>query len=97
MRILFAPFTIALDAPNNDIAIFVGDGYLSAIRAPFHILNCTSFAVIDHFLNPLSVVFHEDYDGSCGVTSSQFAILFIPNDDSDVACVVRQIYTLVGL
>jgi hypothetical protein len=97
VRIFFSPLTIALDSTDNDITIFIGDGYLSTIRTPFHVLNCASFAVIDHFLYPLSVVFHEDYDGACGVAGGQFAVLVIPDDDVDIACVVRQVYTFVGL
>jgi len=89
MRILFAPFTISLYTTNNNVAILICNGYFSAIRAPFHVLDNTGFAVIDHFLDPLSVVFHENDDGSGGVACCEFAILVVPYDNGNIASVVR--------
>lgn len=88
MLVLFAPFSIAFDSSHNYISVLVGYANLSSIRAPLHVTYDAGFAVVDHFLDPLSVVFHEDDDGAGGVASGEFAILFIPDNYGDIALVV---------
>lgn len=96
MGVLFAPLAIALDASHDDVAVFVGDADLGAIGAPSHIADEAGFAVVDHFFDPLPVVFHEDDDGAGGIAGGQFAVLFIPDDEGDVALVVGEICAFVA-
>lgn len=79
MSILFAPFTITLYSTNNDMSIFIGNTYFCAIRWPFHIFDKTGLTIIDHFFDPLSIVFHEDNDRATCITGSQFTIFVIPD------------------
>ena len=88
MWILFAPFSVAFDSSDDNIAILIGDADFGAIWRPFHISNIGCFAVVDHFLNPLSVVFHEDNDGSGGITGGEFTIFFVPDNNTEVACMI---------
>lgn len=67
---LFAPASISLDTSNNDMSIFIGDTDLGAIWTPFHVSDDWGFSIIDHFLNPLVVVLHENYNLACGVAGS---------------------------
>lgn len=88
MGILFTPFAVAFYSSHDDIAVFVGDANLSAIGGPLHVSNDRGFAVIDHFFDPLSVVFHEDYDSAGGVASCQLSVLLIPHNYHDISGVI---------
>lgn len=68
MGILFTPFSVALDSSNDDISILVGDTDFGAIRWPFHIFDVGGFSIVDHLLDPLSLIFHENDYCTGGIT-----------------------------
>ena len=96
MGVLLTPFSVALDPSNDDIAVFIGDADFGAIGGPFHIFDVGGFAIIDHFLDPLALVLHEDYDGASGIASGEFPVLLVPGDEGDVSVVVGEVSRLVG-
>lgn len=95
--VFFSPFAIPLNASNDDISVLVGDAYLGAIGAPFHVLDGGHFSIVDHFFDPLAIVFHKNDDGSGGIAGSQLTIFVIPDDIGNVARVIRQVCALVSL
>ena len=80
MVVLLSPFSVALNTAHYHISIFIGDTDFSAIWGPFHVFDVGSFTVVDHLLHPLALVFHEDYDGACGITGRQFSIFLVPGN-----------------
>ena len=91
MGVLLTPFSVALDSSYDDIAVFISDADFGAIGGPLHIFNVGGFAIVDHFLDPLALVFHEDYDCASGIASGEFPVLFVPGDEGDVAVVVWEV------
>ena len=82
------PFSVTLDSTDDHVAVLIGDANLAAVGTPLHVLDEGSLSVVDHLFDPLSVVFHEDDDSSCGVAGGKFAVLAVPNDMGDASGVV---------
>ena len=95
--ILLSPLAVSLDASHDDVSVLIGDADLGAIRTPFHVLDYGCFSIVDHFLDPLSIMFHKNNDGARGIACCQLAVLVIPDDVGDVSRVVGQICALVPL
>ena len=96
MSVLLAPFPVALNSSHDDIAVFIGNADFGAIGGPLHIFYVGGFAIVDHFLDPLPLVLHEDYDCARGIASGEFPVLLVPGDEGDVSVVVGEVSRLVG-
>ena len=97
VAVLLAPLAVALHPTYDHVAVFVGDAHFAAVWTPFQVFYHRDLAVVYHLLDPLSVVFHEDDDSSCGVAGGKFAVLAVPNDMGDASGVVGQVGTLIAL
>ncbi len=95
--ILFSPFSISLNASDDDVSILICDAYLGSIWTPLHIFDNWSFSIIYHLFNPLSIMFHKYNDCSRGITCCQFTIFIVPHNKANISRVVWQICAFIAL
>jgi hypothetical protein len=66
---IFTPLSASFDSSNDDVPILISNTYLSAIRTPLEGYNNGHFAIIDHLVNPLSIMFHKYNDQAIGIAT----------------------------
>lgn len=93
--VLFAPSSVALNATDNYMAIFVCNTDFSAVGTPFHVFDGRYFSVIDHFFNPLIIIFHKHDYFAGRIAGGQLSVLIIPANQINVPRVRLDVDALV--